>query len=195
VRVLKLQLPLTQVISNAHRRTLNEKHFNGEGNRKHSELTARDARRPCRYHPVLASKHNAEPGRKQVRTTDSLACFFPASFPEVRRLLWKRVGLLSRCPSQTSNRSRLHHHEFAAEAICCAENLVRRARTYPRRTASADEAVSSATSSSEVMPLARCSTSTSSSSATVLSWEHAKLWGAGVIEWVPRRWNGSELMT
>jgi len=21
------------------------------------------------------------------------------------------------------------------------------------------------------------------------------LWGAGVIEWVPRRWNGSELMT
>ncbi len=25
--------------------------------------------------------------------------------------------------------------------------------------------------------------------------EHAKLWGAGVIEWVPRRWNGSELMT
>ena len=28
-----------------------------------------------------------------------------------------------------------------------------------------------------------------------LHWEHAKLWGAGVIEWVPRRWNGSELMT
>ncbi len=27
------------------------------------------------------------------------------------------------------------------------------------------------------------------------SWEHAKLWGAGVIEWVPRPWNGSELMT
>ena len=25
--------------------------------------------------------------------------------------------------------------------------------------------------------------------------EHAKLWGAGVIEWVPRPWNGSELMT
>ena len=25
--------------------------------------------------------------------------------------------------------------------------------------------------------------------------EHAKLWGAGVIELVPRRWNGSELMT